>query len=141
MLLLRIVSGDTFINGALVACQACQKRMIAPQTSPFLRCFHCSSVVRPGTAADIAAPKPQPQPTQDPAAGQRTRQALPQHTTDRLEAAFQAAKAAEKDPKQQGSGLALSLSQAPHFKTLVNNLSSENTRNPHHDSISRDVSE
>ena len=46
------MNGTPFEDGQLVECQKCWKRMHAPQSSPYLRCFNCNSVVRPETPAE-----------------------------------------------------------------------------------------
>jgi hypothetical protein len=98
------MSGTPFENGQLVECQKCWKRMHAPQRSPYLRCFHCNSVVRPETPAEEAARlrasielsvNAQPSPAKSKSPTQRTRQPLPHETFARFEAVFQEVKDAE----------------------------------------------
>lgn len=106
-----------FENGQLVECQQCWNRMHAPQRSPYLRCFHCTSIVRPETADEKAArlgpvakvsknvqprrakPKSQPEDGKTKSPMQRTRQPLPKETFTRFETTFQEVKAAEVIPQ------------------------------------------
>lgn len=134
------MSGTPFENGQLVECQKCQKRMLAPQRSPFLRCFHCNSIVRPETPAEQAArnrPSTEaPRRTQLARAkaksksAARTRQPLPHETTLHLETVFQRVKAAEVTVHHVFTELSLSVccaaahtswSRVPRHRMIPNN--------------------
>ena len=116
------MNGAPFENGQLVECQQCWKRMHAPQQSPYLRCFHCNSVMRPETSREEAARLPptakvsgnvqpgrasaklgsgraktksHPEKHKTKSPMPRTRQPLPKETFNRFETTFQEVKAAE----------------------------------------------
>ena len=54
------MSGPVFALGVLVECAECDKHMLSPQQSPYLRCFHCGVVVRPAAGAPAPAPAAPP---------------------------------------------------------------------------------